>query len=671
MATFQQSLSDVTVPAVGSTKGSASQVVYPGNTANAINAVSRTIDLVVPILEKEQGLDAFRNTQKAAFELIQQHDQGLISSITFRRMKKELAIEHFTTFDRAPSSVNEALVSAFGANPVERQEKTTATVTENMILKGSVVFPNGTDAEKEQAGLQLEADALKAVQADVAIRQANASKSASDNEQMTLAARYVGAVAEPTWAVMQGLIDLSRDVVTTADEEAFFGKIAQDSRVVLADFERVALQGLQGLGSKGFKEGIDRIKAIKDSFTALLDPTTGVRGVASKLEFLKLVKAKTELQLIESAPLVNRLHTLIGSNALSVIVANMAQGKIEFGKAIRTQLEGLLSMGTDVLPGVTGEKREKALNLLDVMNMYRDPDKTSEYLINKDTRSAGLSVATDMINAIPITKDSSKAEKNTFIRQSAAAMHLATRFVRTPENRKLFLDTIDTESYAKKLSELAKTEPKMAGILARSAMRFGIGALRESMNESSRIRYDTQSRQLEFVTSPIETTPSVTGTLSAEVGGGPMTQQEALIIENGNRSLDLLDKYAIYDERFNRMSENQRRDLVIQTIGHVTGKGNTILLKGQDFKEEFDNNQRAGANSVVNPSDSDRAKDRIVSPFEEKKSALADITRKARTSIGDLQLPRLIRDKKGKFTVKPGQERSTLDFFKQRIKPGI
>jgi hypothetical protein len=646
MATFQQSLSDVKVPAVGAATGATTRAGTASTAAMAINAITGAINTALPLIDKEMGRNAYQTTQKAAFKLIQEHDQGLINDVTFRTAKKQLAIEHFSTFDRKPEEVQKALVSAFGANPVERQEKVTATFADNMLLQGSVVNPGGTDEEKIDAGIQLNQDKIKAEASALAIKAATAARTATDNEQMTLAGRYVSTVAEPLGAVMQGAIDLAGNVTTPEQEKEFFGRITNDANQIIADFERVALQGLQGLGSKGFKEGIDRIKTAKDSFKAIFDPKTGVRGVTSKLEFLKKIKADTELDLIDAAPLVNRLHTLIGSQALSVIVANMVKGKIEFGAAIRTQLEGLLDV-----QGVTGEKKTKALSIIDIMRIHRDPDKTSEFLTDKNKRSAALAVSTDMINSIPLTKESSQADKDTFTRQSAAAMHLAIRYVRTPGNRKTFLDTVGSESYAKKLSELAKTDSKSAGILGRSAMRFGIGAVREALNESSRIRYNLQSGQLEFQESKIKTTPSQVGTLGAEVDEGPIKEEEAQIIENGNRALDLLDKYALYDERFSnveftKMGGKDRRDIVIHTIGNVTGKGDKILLEEQKFETAFTKSQTTGARNIVKPSISELENDRVTSVFAQKSTKLAEVTKKARATIN-----RLVRDKKGKWTV--------------------
>jgi len=286
---------------------------------------------------------------------------------------------------------------------------------------------------------------------------------------------------------------------------------------------------------------------------------------------------------------------------------------------------------------------------MDIMRIHRDPDKISEFLTDKNKRSAALAVSTDMINSIPLTKESSQADKDTFTRQSAAAMHLAIRYVRTPDNRELFLDTIGSESYAKKLAELAKTDSKSAGILGRSAMRFGIGAVREALNESSRIRYNLQEGQLEFQESKIKTTPSQYGTLGAEVEAGPIKAEEALIIKNGNRALDLLDKYALYDERFSnleftKMRGKARRDIVMHTIGNVTGKGDKILLEEQKFETMFTENQTTGARNIVKPSNSELENDRITSVFAQKSTKLAEVTKKARTIIN-----RLVRDKKGKF----------------------
>ncbi len=646
MATFQQSLSDVKVPAVGAATGATTRAGTASTAAMAINAITGAINTAVPLIDKEMGRNAYQTTQKAAFKLIQEHDQGLINDITFRTLKKQLAIEQFSTFDRKPEEVQKALVSAFGANPIERQEKTEATFMETMLLEGSALIPQGTDEQKVDAGIQLNQDKNKAAASALAIKAATAARTATDNEQMTLAGRYVSTVAEPLGAVMQGTIDLLGNVTTPKQAEEVFGRITNEANQLIADFERVALKGIQPLGPKGFKEGLDRIKAVKDQFKSILDPVHGVRGVTSKLEFLKKIKADTELSLIDAAPLVNRLHTLIGSHALSVIVASISNRRAEFGATLRTQLEGLLDV-----QGVTGKKKTQALSIMDIMRIHRDPDKTSEFLTDKNKRSAALAVSTDMINSIPLTKESSQADKDTFTRQSAAAMHLAIRYVRTPGNRKTFLDTVGSESYAKKLSELAKTDSKSAGILGRSAMRFGIGAVREALNESSRIRYNLQEGQLEFQESKIKTTPSQYGTEGAEVEAGPMTSQEAQIIENGNRALDLLDKYALYDERFSnleftKMGGKARRDIVIHTIGNVTGKGDKILLEEQKFETAFTESQTTGARNIVKPSNSELENDRIPSVFAQKSTKVAEVTKKARTIIN-----RLVRDKKGKWTV--------------------
>ena len=64
MATFQQSLSDVKVPAVGAATGITSQPVVAGPAAQAINAVTGVIKTVIPILEKQRGVEAFRVHRK-------------------------------------------------------------------------------------------------------------------------------------------------------------------------------------------------------------------------------------------------------------------------------------------------------------------------------------------------------------------------------------------------------------------------------------------------------------------------------------------------------------------------------------------------------------------------------------------------------------------------------
>ena len=681
MATFQQSLSDVKVPAIGTAAGSASQPVVAGTAANAINAITGAINTAVPLIDKAQGTKAFQTTQKAAFELVQQHDQGHISDTTYRRMKKELAITHFSTFDRKPEEVNRALVSTFGQNPVERQESTQANFYESMLLAGSAIVPNGSDEEKYIEGIKLKQVETKALTLRLQLDQTKIAKGITDAEQINRTGQYIDSLAEPLFALQQSIIDASKDVRTGEDEKRFFTTITEGFNRAIADFSSAANQGLQGLGDAAVTSGRKRIDYLKEEFKEVIDPENGVRGVISKIQFMKLMNTNTALSIAETAPLVNRLSKLIGSRALSVIVANMQTGNIDLGAAVRTELEALVKVGKL-------EKEGKAFSILDFIEANRRPEDAAKFLKSKTARTNALNIGVDMKRDIAITPDSPQEDRDTYVRQSAFVAHLGIRYVKSPDNRETLLEAMGNEGNLTKMRILNKIEPKKAGIIARSDMRFAMNTLREVTGDSrGRIRFNLETHLLEFVggKGEISTVESETGVLSAGTGTAPISERETLLIKNGNTALSLLNNMSSFDPRFSKLSKNDQRSLVIESMGAITGIGKDILVEGQDFsgKDETTDDQKAAITSIVAPTENDLNSDRMSSVFEQKSSTvfkdkaalIEEGTKQARRVIAERKRPTLIM-KKGKWSkVSPeespslGPQRSlTKEFFRKDLR---
>lgn len=677
MATFQQSLSDVKVPAVGAATGTTSQPVVAGTAAMAINAITGAINTAVPLIDKAQGIEAFQTTQKAAFELVQQHDQGHISDTTYRRMKKELAITHFSTFDRKPEEVNKALVSTFGMNPVERQESTQANFYESMLLAGAAIVPNGSDEQKYLEGIKLKQVETKALTLRLQLDQAKVAKTVNDAEQISMAGQYIDSVAEPLFALQQSIIDISKDVRTGEDEKRFFSTITEGFNRAIADFSSAANQGLQGLGDAAVTSGRKRIDYLKEEFREVIDPENGVRGVISKIQFMKLMNANTALSIAETAPLVNRLSKLIGSRALSVIVAEMQAGNIDLGSAVRTELEALVKVGKL-------EKEGKAFSILDFIQANRRPEDAAKFLESKTARTNALSIGVNMKRDIAITPESSQADRDTYVRQSAFVAHLGIRYVKSPDNRKTLLEAMGNEGNLIKMRILNDTEPKKAGIIARSDMRFAMNTLREVALESrGRIRFDLNTHQLEFVgqKGKIPVKPGEESVFDfPEATGEKETPREILIRENGNAALALLNNMSSFDPRFSKLSENDQRSIVIESMGAITGIGKDILVEGQEITmlKTATDKQKAAITSIVAPTENDLNSDRMSSVFEQKSSTvfkdkaalIEERTKQAREVIAERKRPTLIM-RKGKWSkVSPKESSSsgpplTQEFFRK------
>jgi hypothetical protein len=372
---------------------------------------------------------------------------------------------------------------------------------------------------------------------------------------------------------------------------------------------------------------------------------------------MKLMNANTALSIAETAPLVNRLSKLIGSRALSVIVAEMQAGNIDLGSAVRTELEALVTLGE--------KDKEKAFSILDFIEANKNPEDAAKFLESKTARTKALGIGVDMKRDISITPDSPQADLDTYVRQSAFVAHLGIRYVKSADNRETLLGAMGNEGNLTKMRILNKIEPKKAGIIARSDMRFAMNTLREVVHESrGRIRFDLNTHQLEFVggEGEISTVESQTGVLSAGTGTAPISQRETLLIKNGNTALSLLNNMSSFDPRFSKLSKNDQRSLVIESMGAITGIGKNILVEGQEITmlKTVTDDQKAAITSIVAPTENDLNSDRMSSVFEQKsstafkeKAALIEKgMEKAHRVIKERKQPTLImkKDKSGRIT---------------------
>ena len=651
MATFQQSLSDVKTPAVGAATGATSQPVVAGPAAQAINAVTGVINTVIPILEKQRGIEAFQGTQKAAFELIQQHDQGLINATTFRRQKKELAITHFSTFDRNPEEVNQALVSAFGANPVERQEKTEATFYESMLLAGSAIKPDGTEEEKFQAGIDLEQAKAEGLRLELLLNQTKAKTTVTDNEQISIAGKWIDTLAQPLSLLTTGIIDLSKDVQTKEDQARFFTTIHDSFNRVIGQFTNKALEGLRGLRDPAFNSGKERLKELKADFKAVINPEDGMLGVRSKVSFIELMGKQADWNIAQAAPLVNKLHKLIGSQALSVIVAHSVNGKIDLSSKVREELETLFTK-----EGTTAEEKKKAFSLLDVINLHKYPDDADKQMKSPEQRSEALSLAIDTLASSGINKNSTEAELNAYATNGVIIAKLS-RSITTPKNIENLFVTIGSQGNINQLDILSKSSnpaiADKAGKVARQYMRFSMSVVREMMFEirrgesvdgltdPRRIRFDNDPGELNFKFEP-------KAPLGFEMGEGDpkdKTPEEALMIKNANTALNLISETIHLDPKFKGIKDSELRLLIIETFAAVSGKGNDILRPGQTFAKQkaLSTKQKAlttAAESIIRPTKADIDKDKIGSVFKAKADEWEKRAEVARKKLTEMEIPK-------------------------------
>ena len=149
MPTFQENLTEQSRPVQGAIPTLPSAPTPGTSIARGIGAVTGLVNQGLATLDKIGSDSATSEVSNAALKLIEEHDQGQIDDLTYRRKKKALAIEMRRNHEGFEGEVVGALRATFGADPIVRQETAEALTLQTFIDKGRPSV--GIEASDEKA----------------------------------------------------------------------------------------------------------------------------------------------------------------------------------------------------------------------------------------------------------------------------------------------------------------------------------------------------------------------------------------------------------------------------------------------------------------------------------------------------------------------------------------
>jgi|TARA_Y100000296_G_C5178170_1_gene261426 hypothetical protein len=638
MATFQENLSEPKVPGVGRSAGTTRVAQTQSSAAQVIRQVGDVLDTAFTAYEKQKiadakqvEKDAISAGQTTATGILEQFHQGLIdvNAKVFKLREARITVIR----DHGEAGAKGFDLVAGGSGEKEDQdyfskaEEAGAPLAKPgddplaIAMKGITVLEN-------QAAITAASDKLTLAQ-----KTGEVNKEVEARETVKIANLLTDSMAP----LIDASISLYEAARTPADYQELSDNVGRQLTAISIQLKSSLAQSIRGAGLEATKAANDQLKITLDNIKAIYDPTQGIQGSKASIELLNRLKATEAIDMAQAAPLVVRLRTIVGSQALSGLVNSMNAGDISLKQDVLQQL-GVALRGKGKTPGEV----EEAMSISQFLALQSDPDRASDLATSQKLRTNAINTAIGIASNLKLEKNSLKEDVQTFVRQSAVGLNIGLNHAISATNRDKILSSYTNANYQKNLKWLETSDPKAAGVLKRTISRFAADSITKALRNNSQFAYDSSSGQFIFepvagVSDPDPGSLEAVGYEEAQTGQEATPEQDDMI-NHMNNALRIINEYSDSDPNLKKMTETQRQELVVQTAGGVVGRD--VRARGTSYITASGKQNKKAAKSIqsiVAPTSLDKEKDRVRSLFERllpRQQRLIEETRKTIKKTG-------------------------------------
>jgi hypothetical protein len=663
MATFQENLSEQTAPAIGSVPAVATPPTKGAAVVAGINAIGNLAEKGIEAFKDIKDKEVTTTASNAALDLIEQHDQGLIDNITYRRKKKELSIQLRRDNPGNEAQVISAMSNTFGIDPIPRQENAEAKLQEALIARGvKILGIEASDADTSAAGAKsFKAEQIAIVnKAELDLIAKN--KTSSSFLQTHAVQTYTSSVIQNGLPILQSFADLAADV-KKGDEVDFFLNIKERLKRFGVEMRTVQISGTSSIIDKdALAAGDAQMTRFFKAFDIAMSDDNGFEGVKSFLAVTKKIQSQTDLDLEQLIPLGMGLQRLMGNQTMALIATDVISA--DFRAAVKDQVSAFLQAGQTPAGKTFGQQESKQVaDIMHLIEQFKKPFSSSEGRTPAQVTSL-LTAQTGLLSGFTIDKNTPDKDIDSFHRLMTGALHTIENNVKTPINQLNAIEMFASSPMVAKLKASKGIDREVADSVGIKFSMFAGKVLREAMNRNDNIKFDKVSQL--YVFAPDTEPPPLKQAGISDIAKGiaklavdpsrlTMSSEEIHDLKMMNAALVALDSYKEYNPSFSKLGPVVGRESIVYGIEAALERGSkTTDGYRTDFLKRSEDARASQA--IVAPTPDQRALNRAKSRYDvssdkfEEAIAIATVNlRKLEKISTGGKLPPSFVKKNGKF----------------------
>ena len=627
MASFQETLKESSVPGIGGSSG-VTQAPKPVDQTAAIafKGLTNIVKLAFDAFEESEKRDLLEGEKEdirfgltTAANRVEELNQGKISLETFQYKKTQdrilVARRGEKALDAYDNFYGEPFLTGIADDDAAAVERGRLEVPSNATLE-----------EAREAGYKaiISDNALNAAVKELEL----AEKTGKANE--TVLERGAVNVANAISNKFSPFIDQATTLITSTKSGPDYIKLVKE---IIPTIQGLQIQAEQAL-TRGLPKNIslkakeDAIKHLDLGFRAvkkLIDTEEGPVSAAASLGLLKMLTAQAGLSAAVAAPTILSIRQTVGEAGLPVLLQHLTMGDVTFTEVMKTELSAALRQAD---PGLTQTKIDKALSIVEFINLNRDPDDPKKvYGDDADKRMSAVNVALGLTKGAKLEPNSSKQDIRTFTAQVALALNIGIDHTAIAENRGKILKIHSDTTFENNLKQLDKLNSEASALIRRTVSRFSADTLRKYFRDNDEFVYNAEKGEVVF---EAVVTPRGEEAEQTELEGVGVTpapkleanEEQAKQIALMNIALKNFDTHASVDKALKNMSSIERKEMVISALESLVGrkilsrKSDWMSNVGKKAPEAQDAIKKRGLQRTDRENKADREKDRVLTLFE-------------------------------------------------------